>query len=66
MSKPGITFLSQDELDAINNASLEVLETTGVKVLSKQALDVLKKAGAKVDYTSNHVSIPRKLVQEAL
>jgi len=66
MSKPGILFLSQDELDAIHNASLKVLETTGVKVMSKQALDILKKAGAKVDYTSNHASIPRNLVQEAL
>jgi len=66
MSKPRINFLSQDELDAIHNASLKVLETTGVKVMSKQALDILKKAGAKVDYTSNHASIPRNLVQEAL
>jgi len=66
MSKPRINFLSQDELDAIHNASLKVLETTGVKVLSKQALDILKKAGAKVDYTCDHASIPRNLVQEAL
>jgi len=66
MSKPQISFLSQDELDAIHNTSLKILEKTGVKVLSKQALDILKKAGAKVDYTSNHASIPRKLVQEAL
>jgi len=34
--------------------------------MSKQALDILKKAGAKVDYTCNHASIPRNLVQEAL
>jgi len=66
MSKPRINFLSHDELDAIHNAALGVLEKTGVRVLSKQALDILKKAGAKVDYTSNHASIPRKLVQEAL
>jgi len=66
MSKPGINFLSQDELDAIHNASLKVLETTGVKVMSKQALDILKKAGAKVDYTCDHASIPRNLVKEAL
>ena len=66
MSKPQISFLSQDELDAIHNAALQVLEKTGVKVLSKQALDILKKAGAKVDYETNHASIPRNLVQEAL
>jgi len=66
MSKPGIDFLSQDELDTIHNTSLKVLETTGIKVMSKQALDILKKAGAKVDYTSSHASIPRNLVKEAL
>jgi len=66
MSKPRIDFLSQGELDAIHNASLKVLETTNIKVMSKQALDILKKAGAKVDYASNHASIPRNLVQEAL
>jgi len=66
MSKPRINFLSQDELDAIHNASLEVLRRTGIKVMSKRALDILKKAGAKVDYTSNHASIPGNLVEEAL
>jgi len=66
MSKPRIGFLSQSELDAIHNASLKILERTGIKVMSTQALDVLKKAGAKVDCASNHASIPRNLVQEAL
>ncbi len=66
MSKPSIGFLSQSELDAIHNASLKILERTGIKVGSKKALDVLKKAGANVDYASNNASIPRNLVQEAL
>jgi len=66
MSKPSINFLSQDELDAIHNASLEVLERTGIKVMSEQALDILKEAGAKVDYGRNHATIPATLVEEAL
>jgi len=66
MSKPVASFLSKDEIEAIHNASLEVLQDVGIKVMSKQALDILKKAGAKVDYTSNHASIPRNLVKEAL
>ena len=66
MSKPRISFLSQNEIEAIHNASLKVLERTGIKVMSEQALDLLKKAGAKVDYASNHVSIPGNLVEEAL
>jgi len=66
MSKPKLSFLSEDELEAIHNASLEVLENTGIKVMSKKALDILKEAGAKVDYGKNHVTIPRNLVEEAL
>ena len=66
MSKPSISFLSESEIESIHEASLQVLEKTGVKVLSKTALDVLLKAGAKLKSGSNHVLIPRKLVQEAL
>jgi len=47
-SKPGIDFLSHYELDAIHNASLEVLENTGIRVTNEGVLDILKKAGAGV------------------
>ena len=66
MSKPRTTFLSQEEIEAIHNASLQVLEKTGIKVRSEIALDILKKGGAKVDYGTDHVTIPRQLVKEAL
>ena len=66
MSKPKAHFLSTEQLEAIHNSSLKVLENTGIRVLSQQALDILKKAGAKVDYDRNHVAIPRTLVEEAL
>ena len=66
MSKPRISFLSEDEINAIHNASLGVLENTGIKVMSNKALDILKKAGAKVDYGGNHATIPGNLVEEAL
>ena len=66
MSKPRTTFLSREEIEAIHNASLQVLEKTGIKVMSKPALDILKKGGAKVDYGTNRVVLPRQLVEEAL
>lgn len=66
MSKPGAFFLTTEEIERIHNASLQVLEKTGIKVLSKDALDILKKAGAKVDYGANRANIPRQLVEEAL
>jgi len=66
MSKPRTTFLSREEIEAIHNASLRVLEKTGIKVMSEIALDILKKAGANVDYGTNRVTLPRQLVEEAL
>jgi len=66
MSKPRISFLSESEIEAIHDASLRVLEKTGIKVMSKPALDILKKAGAKVDYETNHATIHRNVVEEAL
>jgi len=66
VSKPRTTFLSQGEIEAIHNASLQVLEKPGIKVMSDAALDILKKAGAKVDYATNRVNLPRQLVEEAL
>ena len=63
MSKPGISFLSQDELKAIHNTSLQVLEKTGIKVMSKKALDVLQEAGAKVDYEKKRAIIPADVVE---
>jgi len=66
VSKPRTTFLLQEEIEAIHNASLQVLEKTGIKVMSEVALDILKKGGAKVDYGTNRVTLPRQLVNEAL
>jgi trimethylamine--corrinoid protein Co-methyltransferase len=66
MSKPRTTFLVREEVEAIHNASLQVLEKTGIKVMSEVALDILKKGGAKVDYGTNRVTIPRQLVEKAL
>jgi|GEM_PF-5776339 len=66
MSKPRTTFLAREEIEAIHNASLQVSEKTGIKVMSKPALDVLKRSGAKVDYGTNRVTLPRQLVNEAL
>jgi len=66
VSKPRTTFLSREEIEAIHNASLQVLEKTGIKVMSKPALEILRKAGAWVDYGTNHATLPRQMVEEAL
>ncbi|MBA7686647.1 hypothetical protein ES703_95098 [subsurface metagenome] len=57
-------LLSKEDRDAIHEASLEVLEKTGVKVSNDQALGILKEAGCSVD--GNMVRMSPSLVQEAL
>jgi trimethylamine---corrinoid protein Co-methyltransferase len=66
MSRPTINFLADSEIEAICDASLRVLEKTGIKVMNEKALEMLRKAGAKVKGESNHITIPRNLATEAL
>ncbi|HEB31656.1 MAG TPA: hypothetical protein ENI15_12405 [Spirochaetes bacterium] len=61
-----MSFLSEAELDAVHRASMEILEKTGISVGSREALDILKRSGAKVDYENEMAWIPPNLVEEAL
>ena len=56
--------LSSNEIEKIDSASKEILEETGVKVLSEEVLDIYKKGGAKVDYDNKIVKIPEKIVDK--
>ena len=66
MGRASLNFLSRSEVEAIHNATLEVLETVGLNIPSKTALEILDKAGANVDYEKNRVTIPEHVVKEAL
>lgn len=63
-----ITFsvLSKDDLKTIHWATLDVLETTGIKIHSKRCLRILEEAGCTVDYKKLTALIPSHLVEEAL
>ena len=58
--------LSQEEVERIHAASMEVLSTVGVKVEWKTARDLYREAGAEVDDAGQCVRIPEKLVQWAV
>jgi len=60
------SLLSKDDLDSIHWATLDVMENTGVKIYSENALKILDNAGAFVDYRKNMAKIPAHLVEEAL
>ena len=60
----GLNLFSRDQWEEIHLASLELLDTVGVLVHEKEALDLLRRAGAVVD--EKQVRIPAWLVQDAL
>lgn len=62
---PQFRKLSNDQLAHIHNASLEILDRTGVCLYEEEALNLLKKAGVKVE-DGNRVRIPPGLVEWAL
>lgn len=62
---PKLRKLSDDQLERLHHASLEILERTGVRLYEPQALELLKKKGVTVE-DGNRVRIPAKLVEWAL
>ncbi len=62
---PQFRKLSEDQLGRIHNASLEILDRTGVCLYEQEALELLQKAGVK-GFEGNRVRIPPGLVEWAL
>ena len=58
-----LEILSADEVEAIHEASLQVLEEIGIKVLHEGARKIYKKAGALVDGETHVVRLGRDLVE---
>ncbi len=63
---PPMNVFSDGRIVAIHEASLDVLERLGIKVLHKQARTTFKAAGAKVDEATEMVHIGREMVEAAL
>lgn len=61
-----LKVLTPDEEEAIHWASLDLLAHTGMKIYSKDALQVLKDNGADVDLSAKLARIPNHLVEEGL
>jgi trimethylamine---corrinoid protein Co-methyltransferase len=61
-----VEILSGDEIEAIHQASLTILETVGMKVLDGEARRVLRGAGASVDEPRFVVTFDRAMIEEKL
>jgi trimethylamine--corrinoid protein Co-methyltransferase len=61
-----LEILSEDQLMAIHEASLHLLENIGIEFMGAAARDKFRAAGAKVDDETGLVKIPREVVANAL
>ena len=61
-----IEILSEDQVEAIHEASLTVLEEQGIRILFDEARRLLRAAGAEVDESNLRVRFDRGLVLEAV
>ncbi|MEM9756359.1 MAG: trimethylamine methyltransferase family protein, partial [Pseudomonadota bacterium] len=57
---------STDQIEAIHDASMTILETLGIEVMSPRACDLFADAGADVDRATGTVRIDRALVSERI
>ncbi len=62
---PHFRKLSDDQVERLHHASLEILDRTGVRLFEPEALDLLKKKGVQIE-DGNLVHIPPGLVEWAL
>ncbi len=59
-------IFSQDQVESLHNAALDLLETSGVKVLSERAIGQYRAAGCEVETDTAMVRIDRALVAQAM
>jgi len=62
---PTLSNISSEQLDALHNASLEILASTGVNVHSPKMRELLGKAGVKIT-DDLRAYLPAELVEQAL
>lgn len=63
---PPLDWVSAEQVEKIHDASMLILEDTGLHFLDDEALSILERAGAKVDHAAQHAWLDRGLVMEAV
>jgi trimethylamine--corrinoid protein Co-methyltransferase len=66
---PSMTILSKDQKDILITSAFEILERTGNRVGSKEALELFREAGCRIeplDDEGEKVFFPQRLIEECL
>ncbi len=66
MTCPALKILSKKDITAIQQQTLEHLQTTGITVMHAGGLSLLAEAGARVDFARRLVRLPADLVEHCL
>ena len=61
-----LSVLSEDEIQRIHQATLDILEQCGVQIGSRRMLDFLAEKGLPVDRARQRVRFPRSCIEDAL
>lgn len=61
-----VEVLNEEEIKAIHQASVDILESIGVKFPNRTVLDFFRDAGASVDYKNQVARIPGSLINRTL
>ena len=64
--KRQLRILSSEDMQRVHNASLEILERTGIRLDHQKAREMLQEAGARVDHETKTVKFPPELVEKSL
>jgi trimethylamine--corrinoid protein Co-methyltransferase len=63
---PPVEPLSTDQIEAIHDTSMRILEDSGIEVMHKRSCDLFAAAGADVDHGTGVVRIDRALLEETI
>jgi len=62
----GYSILRKTDLDALHEATLDLMGTYGVKMWGKEALEILAAGGCDVNRETNMVKFPKNLINDSI
>jgi trimethylamine--corrinoid protein Co-methyltransferase len=65
-SRLNLNILSPEDVQQIHTATLDIIESVGVKFPSQKAMNIWEEHGASVDRSTSVVKVPGHIIEEAL